>query len=93
MISIGCFFIFLIIPLCLFSLKLELAPPFGDHMVLQRDQVLPVWGRTEPNSMVTVQLVDVVKETFADEAGNWYVTMLVLSSNDSASKYDRRIWP
>jgi len=35
---------------------LELAGVFGDHMVLQRDTALRIWGRAEPGQRVDVQL-------------------------------------
>ena len=33
---------------------LELAPPFLDHAVLQREMPVPVWGWAAPGSTVTV---------------------------------------
>ncbi len=35
---------------------MKLAALFGDHAVLQRDKVIPVWGWTEPDKRVTVKL-------------------------------------
>ena len=32
----------------------KLPAVFGDHMVLQRDAKVPVWGWAEPNEQVTV---------------------------------------
>ena len=35
--------------------ELKLAGVFGDHMVLQRDKPVPVWGWAEPGEQVTVE--------------------------------------
>ena len=35
---------------------LELPAIFSDHMVLQRDQAIPVWGTAAPGEVVTVRL-------------------------------------
>jgi sialate O-acetylesterase len=34
--------------------ELRLGAPFGDHMVLQRDRPIPVWGWDDPESSITV---------------------------------------
>ena len=43
---------------------------FGDHMVLQRDVPLPVWGWADPDEKVTVTLDDQSKEATADTPAN-----------------------
>ena len=35
--------------------EINLAGGFGDHMVLQRDAILPVWGWAEPNERIAVR--------------------------------------
>ena len=35
---------------------LALPPVFGNHMVLQRDIALPVWGWADPGSKITVSI-------------------------------------
>ena len=35
---------------------LQLPPLFSDHMVLQRDVTIPVWGWAPPRARVTVKL-------------------------------------
>jgi sialate O-acetylesterase len=53
-----------------------LAPPFQDHMVLQRDRALPVWGRAAPGERVRVGLVgNAPMETTADATGRWRVSL------------------
>mgnify|MGYP002622609191 CR=1 FL=1 len=52
---------------------------FTDHMVLQRDQPVPVWGWADPNEEVTVSFRDQSKTTTADVNGNWSVKLDALS--------------
>ncbi|WP_153555929.1 sialate O-acetylesterase [Roseimaritima sediminicola] len=52
---------------------------FSDHMVLQRDQENPVWGRADAGEKVTVRLGDQEHSTQADAEGNWRVTLKPLS--------------
>ncbi|MBM3890105.1 MAG: sialate O-acetylesterase, partial [Verrucomicrobia bacterium] len=64
---------------------LALAPPaqaavtlsavFSDHMVLQRDMALPVWGWAEPGEEVTVEFAGQKKTARADAKGKWMVKL------------------
>ncbi len=49
----------------------QLSSFFSDHMVVQRDQKISVWGRTEPGQEVTVHLGPVQAQTTADDHGKW----------------------
>ena len=44
---------------------------FSDHMVLQRDMPLPVWGTTAPGAAVVVKLAGKSASATADENGRW----------------------
>ena len=46
---------------------------FGDHMVLQANAKLPVWGTAAPNSRLTIKLGDETQEVVADANGEWQV--------------------
>lgn len=49
---------------------------FGDHMVLQRDQKLPVWGWASPGEKVSVQLdTQSAVSATADAKGDWKVEL------------------
>jgi sialate O-acetylesterase len=48
---------------------------FGDHMVLQRDVPVPVWGWADPSETVTVTLAGQSKTATADGAGKWSVAL------------------
>ncbi len=65
--------------LCLCSVAsaadLELASPFSDHMVLQRDMPVPVWGWSAPGDTVTVTFAGQSRTATADKTGRWQVTL------------------
>jgi len=48
-----------------------LHPLFSDHVVLQRDVPLPVWGWAEPGQRIKVELAGQSVETTADAQGKW----------------------
>ena len=54
---------------------LELPNIFSDHMVLQQGQPLPVWGRAEPGSTVSVAFGKQSAEAVADAEGKWMATL------------------
>lgn len=54
---------------------LRLARVFGDHMVLQRDQPLRIWGTAGPGQEVEVRFGDAVAKAAADAAGGWIVLL------------------
>ncbi len=53
----------------------------GDHMVLQRGQDVPVWGRAEPGETVTVTFADQRAAATADEQGRWRVTLAPMEAS------------
>lgn len=54
---------------------LKLAPAFSDHMVLQRDKPIVIWGEAAPNAAVDVTLGDAKQEATADAAGHWRLSL------------------
>jgi sialate O-acetylesterase len=60
---------------------LSLATIFTDHMVLQRDAIVPVWGWATPASRVTVEFAGQVKTATTDASGKWRVTLDPLSAS------------
>ena len=59
----------------------RLSPPFGDQMVLQRDQAVPVWGAAAPGEQVTVEFGGQKKTAKADTNGNWRITLDALRAS------------
>ena len=54
---------------------LKLAAMFADHMVMQREQVAPVWGWADPGEDVTVSFGGQKKTAKADADGKWMVKL------------------
>ena len=48
---------------------------FTDHMILQRDMPVPVYGTAEPGEKVTVAFSGKEKSVVADKDGNWSVKL------------------
>lgn len=68
--------------LCLASVAtadVKLPGIFGDHMVLQRELPLPVWGWADAGEKVTVTLGDQSATATADADGKWSVKLPALS--------------
>lgn len=55
--------------------ELKLASPFTDHMVLQRDMPVPVWGEAEPGALILVEFAEQRTTTTADSNGQWRVDL------------------
>ena len=56
----------------------------SDHMVLQRDRPLPIWGWAEPGEEVTVKLDDATATAKADPQGNWKVVLPAVKADGKA---------
>lgn len=78
-------FSFIALPVTANELKLELAAPFTDNMILQRGKPIPVWGFDQPGSKITVQFAGQSKTAVADKQGDWRVQLDPLK----ASREDR----
>lgn len=61
-------------------MSLRLASPFQDHAVLQRDQVLPVWGWAAPNTRIRVTLAGHEAHGLSNAQGDWLVRLPALSA-------------
>ncbi|MGB1129293.1 MAG: sialate O-acetylesterase, partial [Haloferula sp.] len=51
--------------------SLELAAPFTQNMILQREAEVPVWGFDSPGSQVTVEFAGQKKTAVANKFGDW----------------------
>ncbi len=54
---------------------LKLAALFSDHMVIQREKAVPVWGWADPGEKITVTFGDQTKTATADATGKWLVRL------------------
>ncbi len=66
--------------------EVKLAGVFSDHMVLQRDRDLPVWGWADPGEEVTVSFAGQTASTKAAADGSWSVTLKPLTLNKEGAK-------
>src|SRR5688500_17335834 len=80
-------FALLIVVLCASLVRAEvtLSPLFADHMVLQRDANVPIWGKASPGEKITVEFAGKTAEATADEKGRWIAKLPPLSVGDAAS--------
>ncbi len=53
----------------------KMPPIFGDHMVLQQDIKIPVWGSADAGEAITITLGDKTGKTTADATGKWRVDL------------------
>ena len=64
--------------------EVRLAKVFGDHMVLQRDVPIPVWGWADEGEAVAVTLGAQTRSTTANSVGRWRVTFDKLAVGDDS---------
>jgi sialate O-acetylesterase len=62
---------------------------FGDHMVLQRDIPIPVWGKAEPGAEISVTVAGNTRKATADDKGAWSLKLDPLKV--SATPIDFRV--
>lgn len=58
-----------------FAQELRPANIFSDHMILQREKAVPVWGKSVPREKITVTFAGQMKSTQAGEDGKWMVKL------------------
>ena len=61
-----------------------LHPLFSDHMVLQRDIKVPVWGWTRPGTKVTVRFASQTKTATAGPDGKWMAYLDRMKESEQA---------
>ncbi len=64
--------------------ELKLPPVFSDHMVLQQDLSIPVWGSASPGDVVSVEFAGQTKTARADATGRWMLRLDKLSASGEA---------
>ncbi len=63
----------LLTPLC--AEEMRIAALFTDHMVLQRERPVPVWGWANPGELVNVEFAGQKKSAIAAADGKWLVKL------------------
>ncbi len=66
------------------SAQVQVADVFSNHMVLQRQMPIPVWGSASPGEPVTIRLGGDRTRTRADERGRW---MARLSAHEAGGPH------
>ncbi len=68
------------------ALRAEVHCPatFSDHMVLQRDQPVTVWGEANPDEKVTVEFAGHTASTTTPANGRWRVELPAMAANADA---------
>ncbi len=61
--------------------ELKLATPFSDHMVLQREKPVAVWGWADAGESVTVAFDGQTKTATADAEGEWSLKLDALKAS------------
>ncbi|WP_372772794.1 sialate O-acetylesterase [Mangrovibacterium sp.] len=67
--------VFLLLVAQVFAGNLRLGSPFTEHMVLQRDQPIQVWGEAVPGSSVSVKLGNYIATAPTNSVGEWKATL------------------
>ena len=64
---------------------------FRDHMVLQRDQAIPVWGWADPGEKITVKLHEQTKTVTTDSKGKWKLSLAAMKAGGPFSMSINRL--
>ena len=59
---------------------LELAAPFTNNMILQRQAEVPIWGFDKPGTKITVEFAGQEQTTIVDKFGDWKVKLASLAA-------------
>lgn len=70
-----------VVTACAADQQLELAAPFTDNMILQRQCEVPVWGFDAPGSKVTVEFAGQTRTAVADGNGDWLIHLEPLQAS------------
>jgi sialate O-acetylesterase len=70
------FSIFFIFLFCQASAQLQLPAIFSDHMILQRDKPVKIWGTAMPGAVVRAHIGRITGTAHADKNGRWLITLV-----------------
>lgn len=81
------FTLLLLLSLSTSSAAVTMPSIFSDHMVLQRDKEVPVWGKAAPGEEVTVEFAGQKKTTQADTQGKWRLKLDPMPASDQPREF------
>ncbi|MDF1862156.1 MAG: sialate O-acetylesterase [Verrucomicrobiales bacterium] len=70
--------------------EFSLASPFTNHMVLQRDQPVPVWGTAKAGAKVTVNFAGQKKTAVANDEGKWQLKLDALKASEKGAGFSAK---
>ncbi len=62
--------------------KVTLPAIFSDNMVLQQGKSVRIWGKADAGERITVRFCNQKRNTIADTAGNWSVTLAPMKADN-----------
>jgi sialate O-acetylesterase len=68
----------------LHSATIRPAKIFSDHMVLQRERPVPVWGKSDAQAIVVVEFAGQSVTTSADDRGRWRLSLESMKTSADA---------
>ena len=71
----------LLFPHAALQADVKLSNIFSDHMILQRDRDLTIWGWADPGEKVTVTVGDRSSEAVANDKGEWSAPIKALKTS------------
>ena len=74
------------------SAEVRLAGVFADHMVIQREQPVQIWGWADKGEKVRVEFAGQAAETSAAGDGAWTVTLKPLKSSKEGKRLRAEEW-
>lgn len=73
-------FLTLVWAVCIARANVTLPALFSDHMVLQRDMKVPIWGWADPGEKITITIPNQKLTAVADDKGRWQATFEPLAA-------------
>jgi sialate O-acetylesterase len=73
-------FLTLVWAVCIARANVTLPALFSDHMVLQRDMKVPIWGWADPGEKITITIPNQKLTAVADDKGRWRATFEPLAA-------------
>jgi len=83
------FIVFCLSPFFAEAQNLQVASPFTNHMVLQRELPVPVWGTAAAGSVVEVQFGQQKVAGTTNDQGRWRVTLDPLAGSADSQTLTR----